>query len=87
MSPDRAAVVAAIRALADFVEARTDLTPPDRVLAQVSLPVPTPDNEVAVAVAAKALGVPARRIDDHVWCDYTVSATPLVRYAVTGVLR
>lgn len=86
-SDERAALVAAIRALADFVETRTDLPVPNSVHAQHSLKGADPAHEDTVRDVAAKLGGEAQ-VDDakaRFW-HYLTEHPMSVRYVVYGVL-
>jgi hypothetical protein len=84
-APDRAAMVATIRALADFVETRTDLPVPTSVHAQHSLPGHDPTNADAVREAAAALDVEPDIGETAAYARVQLSAYPVsVSYMVHG---
>jgi hypothetical protein len=84
-APDRAAMVAAIHALADFVETRTDLPVPTSVHAQHSLPGHDPTNADAVREAAAALDVEPDIAETYASVRVEISAYPtMVVYTVHG---
>lgn len=84
-APDRAAMVAAIRALADFVETRTDLPVPTSVYAQHSLTRLDPANEDVVRDAAAKLGVEPNITADSAAARFELSHYPVrVDYVVHG---
>jgi hypothetical protein len=84
-APDRAAMVAAIRALADFVEQRTDLPVPTSVRAQHSLITVDPQNIDRVREVADLLGVEANVYDITAMAEHTIAPFPTsVVYAVHG---
>jgi hypothetical protein len=87
-APDRAAMVAAIRALADFVETRTDLPVPTSVNAQHSLLGANPAHADAVREAAAALDVEPDIAETYASVRVQLSAYPeSVSYSVYGFLR
>lgn len=87
-NPTRAEMVAAIRALADFVETRTDVPVPNSVRAQASMITYSPDHELTVRAAADALGVPASIDDRSAYATFEVFPYPATAgYAVHGFLR
>lgn len=86
--PDRAKTVAAIRALADFVESRTDLPVPTSVRAQHTLRRPPgPQNEVIVRNVATMLDVAPVIYEDSAFATVEISRYPVeVDYTVYGRL-
>jgi hypothetical protein len=82
----RAAIVAGIRALADFVEARTDLPAPGSVHAQYSLPGVDPAHADFIRGVAARLGVEPAEDGSNVWY-YLAEYPTSVRYVVHGLLR
>lgn len=87
-SDERAAMVAAIRALADFVETRTDLPVPTSIHAQHSLPGIDPAHADFVREVAAQLGIEAKVSEAGAQVWYDLAKYPFsVRYAVHGFLR
>lgn len=83
----RAAVVAQVRALADWIEQRTDLPVPTSISAQHSLPSLDPTNEDVVRAAAEALGVEPDIYETAALARYAISTYPLrLDYVVHGFL-
>lgn len=86
--PDRAVMVAAIRALADFIEQRTDLPVPTSVRAQHSLLNIDPGHADTIRALGELVGTAGEITDDGAYLHHETSPWPAsVTYAVHGRLR